>query len=104
MTPVSTHTASIQKGEPTNLPISAETMKMPEPIIVPATSMVASVSVNALTKPVDGSVLLPRSATVVVIGSRGDWIQRPAGGIAGIGDARARKVAEVVRAKLTRVR
>src|SRR5428012_8161 len=42
MTPVNTQTASNQPDEPTSREISAETMKMPEPIMEPATSMVES--------------------------------------------------------------
>src|SRR5687768_4997251 len=48
-TPATTHAINSQKGEPTVRLISAETMKIPEPIIEPATSIVASVSVIALT-------------------------------------------------------
>jgi hypothetical protein len=84
--------------------MSAETMKIPEPIMVPATSIVASVSVNALTKPADCSVLVSRSATVVVICSGWDAVWSAAGGNAGSGDARARKCAEYIRAKVTRDR
>jgi hypothetical protein len=49
MTPETTHAMSSQKGEFTVREISAATMKIPDPIIEPATSMVASVSVSALT-------------------------------------------------------
>jgi hypothetical protein len=42
MTPASAHTVSSHPAVPTSRTISAETMKMPEPIIAPATSMVAS--------------------------------------------------------------
>ncbi len=42
MTPVTTQTTMSQPAAPTSREISAETMKMPEPIMVPATSMVAS--------------------------------------------------------------
>src|SRR5256885_15121916 len=48
-TPETTHAIGSQKGELTVRAMSAETMKMPEPIIDPATSIVASVSVSALT-------------------------------------------------------
>jgi hypothetical protein len=48
-TPETTHAMSSQKGEITVREISADTMKIPDPIIEPATSMVASVSVIALT-------------------------------------------------------
>jgi hypothetical protein len=48
-TPETTHAMSSQKGEFTVREISADTMKIPDPIIEPATSMVASVSVIALT-------------------------------------------------------
>ena len=40
--PVMIHEASSQPGLPTLRDISADTMKMPEPIIDPATSMVES--------------------------------------------------------------
>ncbi len=49
ITPVTTHAIRSQKGDCTVRLMSAETMKMPEPIIDPATSIVASVSVIALT-------------------------------------------------------
>ncbi len=42
MTAVSTQTSNSQPAEPTSRAMSAETMKMPEPIIDPATSIVAS--------------------------------------------------------------
>src|SRR4051812_35967712 len=42
ITPVSTQIANSQPDEPTSRAMSAETMKMPEPIMVPTTSMVAS--------------------------------------------------------------
>jgi hypothetical protein len=48
-TPDTTHAMRSQNGEFTVRPISADTMNIPEPIIEPATSMVASVSVKALT-------------------------------------------------------
>jgi hypothetical protein len=48
-TPETTHAISNQNGELTLREMSAETMNMPEPIIDPATSIVASVSVSALT-------------------------------------------------------
>jgi hypothetical protein len=40
--PVTSHASSSQPGLPTSLAMSAETMKMPEPIIEPTTTMVAS--------------------------------------------------------------
>src|ERR1051325_4173503 len=49
MMPVRIHATSTNQGEWTLRPMSAETMKIPEPIIEPATSIVASVSVMALT-------------------------------------------------------
>ena len=42
ITPARPQTSSSQPDPPMSRAISAETMKMPEPIIVPATSMVAS--------------------------------------------------------------
>src|ERR1035437_5044322 len=49
MTPVRIQAMSSQPGDPSVRPMSAATMKTPEPIMLPATSMVASVSVSALT-------------------------------------------------------
>ena len=48
-TPETTQAINSQNGELTVREISAETMNIPEPIIEPATSIVASVSVSALT-------------------------------------------------------
>jgi len=48
-TPETTQAISSQNGELTVRAMSADTMKIPEPIIEPATSIVASVSVKALT-------------------------------------------------------
>src|SRR5579872_559798 len=67
MTPVTIQTTSNQKGEPTDLAMSAETMKMPDPIMAPATSIVASTSVSALTNSCGVSVVAGRSATTVVM-------------------------------------
>src|SRR5215213_5953354 len=52
MTPESTQAMIIQNGDGRSRAIPAETMKMPDPIIDPATSIVASVRVIALTNPV----------------------------------------------------
>ena len=41
-TPVTTHATSSQPGLPSWRAMSADTMKMPEPIIDPTTTMVAS--------------------------------------------------------------
>src|SRR5881396_757962 len=49
MTPVTIHARRSQSGEPSVRDMLAETMKIPEPIIEPATSIVASVRVIALT-------------------------------------------------------
>lgn len=49
MTPVTSHATRSQNGEPRLRAMLAETMKIPEPIIDPATSIVASVRVMALT-------------------------------------------------------
>src|SRR5216110_1342485 len=64
ITPVAIHAISSQKGELTVREISAETMKMPDPIIEPATSIVASVSVSALTNSRDDGAV---SAVAVVV-------------------------------------
>ena len=50
--PVTTQTISSQPAEPTWRAISAGTMKMPEPIIEPATIMVESSSPSSRTNPV----------------------------------------------------
>src|SRR5215210_8695558 len=52
ITPASTQARIIQSGEGRSRAIPADTMKMPDPIIDPATSIVASVRVIALTNPV----------------------------------------------------
>src|SRR5437870_67291 len=49
MTPVTIQAKRSQNGEPSVRDMLADTMKIPEPIIDPATSIVASVSVIALT-------------------------------------------------------
>jgi hypothetical protein len=54
-----------QKGEVTVREIWAETMKMPDPIIDPATSMVASVRVSALTNSRDDGVSAVGAVVVV---------------------------------------
>src|SRR6266576_6777972 len=74
-TPEATHAISSQKGELTVREISAETMKMPDPIIEPATSIVASVSVSALTNSRDDGAVSAVAVVVVnalprVLGSR----------------------------------
>ncbi len=48
-TPVTAQTTSSQPEEPTSRAMSAETMKMPEPIIEPATSIVESSKPSPLT-------------------------------------------------------
>ncbi len=50
-TPVTPQATSIQPGLPISLDISAETMKMPEPIMAPITTMVASNRFRPRTKP-----------------------------------------------------
>src|SRR3982750_2504194 len=69
-TPDATHAISSQKGEPTVREISAETMKMPDPIIEPATSIVASVSVSALTNSRDDAAVSAVTVVVVKAGPR----------------------------------
>src|SRR2546423_14159891 len=65
-TPETIHAISSQKGELTVREMSAETMKMPEPIIEPATSIVASVSVSALTNSRDDVAVSAPVAVVAV--------------------------------------
>ena len=71
-TPVSTHARRRKKGDSTLRAMSAETMKIPEPIIEPATSMVASVRDIALTNSdcgCDGAASV--GAVTLVISLRG---------------------------------
>ncbi len=49
MKPAMAHAPISRAGDPTSRPISAETMKMPDPIIEPITSIVALVRPNPLT-------------------------------------------------------
>ena len=70
-TPDTTHAISNQNGEFTVREMSAETMKMPEPIIDPATSIVASVSVSALTNSRDDGAVDSAVAVVDVKAVRG---------------------------------
>ena len=65
MIPATTHDISSQKGDPTVRLISADTMKMPEPIIEPATSIVASVRVIALTNSRDDGAVSAVAVWVV---------------------------------------
>src|SRR2546423_6886514 len=64
-TPETTHAISSQNGEFTVREISADTMKIPDPIIEPATSMVASVSVSALMNSRDDGAVPAVAAWVV---------------------------------------
>jgi hypothetical protein len=63
-TPDTTHAINSHSGDASDLDMSAETMKMPEPIIDPATSIVASVRVSALTNSRDDGAV---SAVAVVV-------------------------------------
>jgi hypothetical protein len=63
--PETTHAIRSQKGELTSREISADTMKIPDPIMDPATSIVASVSVNALTNSRDDGAVSAVAAVVV---------------------------------------
>src|SRR5450759_4710275 len=65
-TPETIHAIRSQKGEFTVREISAETMKIPEPIMEPATSIVASVSVSALTNSRDDGAVSAVGVVVVV--------------------------------------
>src|SRR2546423_2473240 len=64
-TPDTTQAIRSQKGEFTVREISADTMKIPEPIIEPATSIVASVSVKALTNSRDDGAVAAVAVVVV---------------------------------------
>jgi hypothetical protein len=65
--PVMIHTTNSHPGEPTWRAMSAETMKMPEPIIDPATIIVESSSPSPRMNP--SLVCCSISATSVAIGS-----------------------------------
>src|SRR5689334_18240845 len=67
MTPVSSQTAISQPGAPTSRAISAETTKMPEPIIDPATSIVASNRPRRFWKPASGAAAAGPSSGVMVL-------------------------------------
>jgi hypothetical protein len=67
MTPVRIHASRSRNGEPTVRAMSAETMKMPDPIIDPATSIVASVRVSAFTKSVCGSLARHGAAATLLM-------------------------------------
>src|SRR2546423_7489151 len=62
--PVTSQTTSNQPGEPTCFPMIAETMKMPEPIIEPATSMVESSKPRPLMNPPLRGSAVPEVAVV----------------------------------------
>ena len=64
-TPVTSHATSSQPGAPTCRLISAETIKIPEPIIEPATIIVESSKPSPRTKPVVLSVLAAAGADIV---------------------------------------
>ncbi|HJY53030.1 MAG TPA: hypothetical protein VKD89_03315 [Candidatus Udaeobacter sp.] len=49
--PASAHASNNQPGAPLNRDVSAEVIKIPEPIIEPMTIMVASIGPSARTKP-----------------------------------------------------
>ena len=72
-TPVITHATSSQPAEPTCRAISAETMKMPEPMMMPATIMMESTTAGAGAR-VSGS------DTVVPLGKERTVIARSRGG------------------------
>src|SRR5688572_846897 len=91
MTPAAIHASMSQSGDPTLREMSAETMKMPDPIIDPATSIVASVSVMALTNPADDdrvSSVSILSAVLAIrrlrgVGSRAEFTNYDAGRLGG---------------------
>ncbi|GAC1656728.1 MAG: hypothetical protein NVS4B3_22640 [Gemmatimonadaceae bacterium] len=66
ITPVITHAMRSQSVDPTWRAMSEETMKIPDPIIEPATSIVASVRVIATTNsPLRADGLSPRGGATV---------------------------------------
>src|SRR4051812_23047508 len=77
ISPVRTQTPSSQPDEPTSRAISAETMKMPEPIMAPATSMVASNSPSRFWKPASTSAAGVRA--VMLMGGSGLGVGRGVG-------------------------
>src|SRR5687767_8822151 len=73
ITPAASHASMSQSGEPTVREMSADTMKMPDPIIDPDTSMVASVRDRALTNPPDDAVASPVSGMLLIQFLRGGF-------------------------------
>ena len=75
MSPDATHTATSPPGEPMLRPMSAETMKMPEPIMDPATSITASSSDSPCLSPASaagaGGAARCESVVVMVLCGRG---------------------------------
>src|SRR5687768_7752057 len=65
ITPAASQAIMSQNGLPTVREMSAETMKMPEPIIDPATSMAASVRDKAFTNPPDDADASPVSGWLI---------------------------------------
>ncbi len=59
--PVTSQTTRIQPEEPTSRAMSAGTMKMPEPIIEPATIMVASSNPKSRTNPFSACVFASKA-------------------------------------------
>src|SRR5579862_5503401 len=66
MTPVKAQTSSSQPLEPTSRAMSAETINMPEPIMVPATSMVASKRPRRCWKPFFAEEGSPSEAVLIL--------------------------------------
>src|SRR6478672_13630933 len=78
MTPAASQASINQRGELTVREISAETMNMPDPIIEPATSIVASVNERALTKPPADAAASPVSGISLIQSPLGWEHRRPA--------------------------
>src|SRR6185369_8008694 len=85
--PVTTQAPIRSAGELTSLPISAETIKMPEPIIEPMTSMVALVSPRPFTNSL--SCLLWRSQSVAALDGLGSVVTALPDACLDAGDRRA---------------
>src|SRR4029078_4295257 len=77
ITPAASHASMSQSGELTVREMSAETMKIPDPIMDPATSIVASVRDRALTNPPDDALASPVSGMLLIRGSPQGVGKRP---------------------------
>jgi hypothetical protein len=87
-----THASISQSGEGTPRAMLAETMKIPDPIIDPATSIVASVRDIALTNPVPGCGVASVDAAELLMQSGEKARRTPTTGAAAFSGDESRKM------------